>query len=139
VKTIVYTWGYSKHGLEDLCSLLREHGITHVIDVRARPMSRIWRWRHGALEDEFGPAYIWAECFGNPDGRTPDNWTPPNIKLGPFRGYLSDALREVIGSGMLGNVLLLCLEHDPAKCHRSAVADFIGLETVHLGWPGVQG
>ena len=144
-KMIVYTWGYSKrmpedlltHGAEGPCGLVVDHNIRHIIDVRARPWSH-WRpeWNRNALQQRFGPRYIWAPCFGNPEAVTPDGW----------RGWLDQSKQlatralafswaHVIHSGGLGNVLLLCLEQDPLKCHRSAVAEFIGCKTIHLGVP----
>ena len=144
----IYTWGCSKRAADDLERVIYDRDIDHIIDVRARPRSRRPAWNKAKLEEKFGAAYIWAQCFGNPGKHPPDDWeyglsfTEPEERWGPVdiavhgcQGDRAFALAVTIASGALGNVLLLCLEQDPMKCHRSAVAEFIGGEIIHLGVP----
>jgi len=127
----VYTWGYSKRTPNDLERVMYQYDIQYIIDVRARPGSRKPGWNKAKLEEKFGPAYIWAQCFGNASRVAPENWRPGDAGMSD----IAPALADVIRVGMLGNVLLLCLEQDPEKCHRSAVAEFIGCKTIHLEVP----
>lgn len=131
---MIYTWGYSERAPDDLQQLISKHDIRCIIDVRARPRSRQkgGRWNKAKLQARFPVRYIWAECFGNAIGMPPEKWTPSCAKAS---SNVARQLADVIAVGYLGNVLLLCLEQDPAKCHRSAVAEFIGGEIIHLGVP----
>ena len=41
VRSVVYTIGHSTYGAEHFVSLLKQHGVTAVCDVRSKPYSRM--------------------------------------------------------------------------------------------------
>ncbi len=121
-------------------------GVERVIDVRFRPQSRrpgMSKTRLGALLGEHGIAYEHRRALG----------TPPDLrflyrsgKVGEaaegFRAHVRasaaadlDALAAELDTGP--RTALLCLEADPAVCHRRVLADELrarrpGLEVVDL-------
>ncbi len=121
-------------------------GVERVIDVRFRPQSRrpgMSKTRLGLLLAEHGIGYEHRRALG----------TPPDLrflyrsgKVGEaaegFRAHVRasaaadlDALAAELDTGP--RTALLCLEADPAVCHRRVLADELrarrpGLEVVDL-------
>jgi uncharacterized protein (DUF488 family) len=129
-KVTVFTVGTSGRDAEELARVLIRNQIDHIIDCRAKPRSRKPCWNHKRLVERFGGTYIWARYFGNPL-RLPLNEWAASACGSEASGIIEDMIKA-IRRGVLGNVILLCQERDPSKCHRSAVARLIDLETVHL-------
>ncbi len=125
---------------------LEAAGVERVIDVRFRPQSRrpgMSKTRLGLLLAEHGIGYEHRRALG----------TPPDLrflyrsgKVGEaaegFRAHVRasaaadlDALAAELDTGP--RTALLCLEADPAVCHRRVLADELrarrpGLEVVDL-------
>lgn len=126
----LYTWGYQSRSIEELLVIVRAHPVICVADVRRTPYSRHQpEFCEHELRRVFGGYYRHAWILGNQHRTLP--W-----KRGP------EWERDVKGAAaQLGDcpVLLLCLERDPERCHRSEVAHEIrglcGCEVTHLGGP----
>jgi uncharacterized protein (DUF488 family) len=130
--TSLWTIGYERLMPEALVAELRAAGVRRVLDVRFRPQSRrpgMSKTRLGALLAEHGIAYESRRGLG----------TPPDLRFlyrsgrideaaSGFRRHLEanvadelDALAaELPGAPATA---LLCLEADPAHCHRRVVAE----------------
>jgi hypothetical protein len=57
-------------------------------------------------------------ALGNTSGK--ENWIRPN------QGQAEAALLEIAELARMGNILLLCTEMNPHKCHRIDVANRLG-------------
>jgi uncharacterized protein (DUF488 family) len=130
--TRLWTIGYERLMPEALVAELRAAGVRRVLDVRIRPQSRrpgMSKTRLGALLAEHGIAYENRRGLG----------TPPDLRFlyragriheaaAGFRRHLeanaADEL-DALAAELPGAppTALLCLEADPAHCHRRAVAE----------------
>jgi uncharacterized protein (DUF488 family) len=114
-----------------LTDLLRENDVEHLVDIRTQPASR----RHPhfsriAMETWLPIAYRWEPRLGGWRTPRPDS---PNVALRDeaMRGYADhmrtpefwDALDEVLGDARRTRTAVMCSEGDPARCHRSLLAD----------------
>jgi uncharacterized protein (DUF488 family) len=124
----LYTWGYSGRTQADLFQLMTEHQISLVVDVRERPWSRDPQWRKPALTATFGEHYHHLPDLGNRT-RSVGNVQLVNEERGLAR------LEELLRTHR--RLLLMCLEREHHRCHRSYVAQRMrermeGLEVAHL-------
>jgi uncharacterized protein (DUF488 family) len=125
----LWTIGYERRTPEALAAELTAAGVQRVLDVRFRPQSRqpgMSKTRLGALLAEHGIAYVSRRDLG----------TPPDVR--PFfrRGavaegakallaHIDPATLDALASELVGAApptALLCLEADPAHCHRTVIA-----------------
>jgi uncharacterized protein (DUF488 family) len=130
--TSLWTIGYERLLPEALVAELGAAGVRRVIDVRFRPQSRrpgMSKTRLSALLAEHGIAYEHRRALG----------TPPDLRVLFRAGRLAEAAegyrRHVEAHAAqeldaLADELprapataLLCLEADPAGCHRRLVAE----------------
>jgi uncharacterized protein (DUF488 family) len=130
--TRLWTIGYERLLPEALVAELEAAGVRRVLDVRYRPQSRrpgMSKTRLGDLLAEHGIAYESRRELG----------TPPDLRFlfragrideaaAGFRRHLEasacdelDALAEELPGAPA--TALLCLEADPAHCHRRQVAE----------------
>ncbi|MBR1800892.1 MAG: DUF488 domain-containing protein [Bacteroidaceae bacterium] len=139
---MLYTIGHSTHTQERFLELLREHGIDCLVDVRSVPMSRYapqfdlrefsaFLHAHSVqylfFGEEFGARQ--TDCL-NEDGQVDfGRVTQGNrFKVGVQR--LDDLMQADC------NVVLMCSEADPLKCHRFALLaryfHELGLDVKHI-------
>jgi uncharacterized protein (DUF488 family) len=130
--TRLWTIGYERLLPEALVAELRAAGVRRVLDVRFRPQSRrpgMSKTRLGALLAEHGIAYETRRGLG----------TPPDLRFLYRAGRLAEAtagfrrhLDAAAGDELdtlaaelpdAPPTALLCLEADPAHCHRRVVAE----------------
>jgi uncharacterized protein (DUF488 family) len=146
----LFTVGHSTRSFAELASLLAEHRIALLVDVRRFPGSR----RHpqfsrdtlAASLDAAGIGYLHESDLG---GRRAPQTASPNTawRVAAFRGYADwmaqppfhAALARLLGHAREQPVVILCAEAVPWRCHRRLIADAAvvrGLEVVHLLAPG---
>lgn len=128
----VCTIGYEGAALDRWVETLAAAGIEIVIDVRDIPISRRKGFSKTALAARLGEAgidYLHVRSLGNPrefrhalkDGiMTFDEFAPL------FRRQLSERtgdIAQVLELTESRRVCLVCFEEDPARCHRSLVAE----------------
>ena len=130
--TRLWTIGYERLLPEALVAELRAAGVGRVIDVRFRPQSRrpgMSKTRLAALLGEHGIAYEHRRALG----------TPPDLRVLFRAGRLAEAAEayrrhveahagddlDALADELPGApaTALLCLEADPAGCHRRLVAE----------------
>jgi len=120
----ILTIGYHGSTPETLFATLRAAGCRLVVDVRAAPWSRRAMFTKQALRDSapaVGLAYVHLPGLGNPAKSNPTGGSSLTEHLASPVGQaaLAEAARLLRDHGTLA---LLCLERDPATCHRTAVA-----------------
>ncbi|MGZ4268383.1 MAG: DUF488 domain-containing protein [Solirubrobacteraceae bacterium] len=128
----LFTIGYEKLLPGALVAELQAAGVRRVLDVRYRPQSRrpgMSKTRLGALLAEHGIAYEHRRALG----------TPPDLRVLYRAGRVAEAAaayREHVEATAAGELdalaaelgsspatALLCLEADPAGCHRRVISD----------------
>lgn len=142
------TIGYERLLPPELVAELRAAGVRRLIDVRFRPQSRragMSKTRLGELLAEHGIAYEHRRALGTP----PDiRWFYKNRQEAEgarrFAEHIEaddagalDELADELRSPATPPTALLCLEADPAVCHRRVIADHLrqrlpGLRVIDL-------
>ncbi|MBE7507131.1 MAG: DUF488 domain-containing protein [Planctomycetia bacterium] len=126
-KPCLFTIGHSDHEMPAFVSLLAQHGVTAIADVRSQPYSRF----HGQFNRETlaellnraGTQYVFLgqelgarrserECYHEKQARY-----DLIAKLPAFREGL-DRLRRGLTTH---RIALLCAEKDPITCHRAVL------------------
>lgn len=144
----IWTIGYEKLLPGALVAELEHAGVKRLIDVRYRPQSRragMSKTRLGELLGDHGIAYEHRRALGTP----PDiRWYYKNKREAEgarqFDEHIEheegaaalDALAEELRAGAPPTALM-CLEADPAVCHRRTVAEHLrervpGLRVIDL-------
>jgi uncharacterized protein (DUF488 family) len=132
----LWTIGYEKLLPGALVAELEHAGVRRLLDVRYRPQSRragMSKTRLGELLAEHGIEYQHRRALGTP----PDiRWYYKNKQEAEgarqFAGYIEqddgaaalDALAEELRTGAPPTALM-CLEAEPAVCHRRTVAEHL--------------
>jgi uncharacterized protein (DUF488 family) len=145
----LYTIGYEGRKPDDLVAVLKNGGVTCVVDVRQMPLSRKPGFSKSALATFLASHGI--EYVGFPRLGTPPAIRNHYKKSGDFAllkhdysRYLSTqepAVAELRDLVSQGGCALLCFERDPAKCHRAILAEVIARRSgssfcvEHLGLP----
>jgi len=133
---ILYTWGYQSRSIGDLDVLIEKYNIDWIVDVRRRAWAQYQpAFRSSNLQQHFqqknhASYKTLGRYLGNLHQALP--WKKPTDWQTGI-----DQVVEMLDHRH--NVLLLCLERDPVRCHRYEVAQAIqeltGYDVVHLGWP----
>lgn len=152
VAPLICTIGHSNRPLETFLDLLRQNGITRVLDVRTVPRSR----HNPQFGQELLPAslrkagisYTHIPALGGLRRARPDS---PNMgwRNASFRGYAdymqTEAFQDEVALLAAGarqeNFVLMCAEAVPWRCHRSLVADALllrGVRVEHIIGPGAR-
>lgn len=146
----IWTLGHSNRSLEATTALLREQGVTRLLDVRTLPRSRHNPQHNteslrGSLHAA-GIAYSHLPALGGMHKPKPHSMNLGWREEG-FRGYADHmqtpeferALVELLTGAAREPAAFMCAEADPARCHRSLLADAIsvrGVEVRHIMGPG---
>lgn len=137
----VFTIGYERATPPSLLAALREAGVRTLVDVRAIAASRRPGFAKSALAaslQEAGIGYLHLRALGTPaEGRAAVRAGRPEVMRRIVAAHLAGtealaALANLADLARRQRVCLLCLEHDPAQCHRSLVAEAVGLPIRHL-------
>lgn len=122
----IFTVGHSVHKVEEFINLLKQHHITHIIDVRSVPYSRYTpQFNKEHLANVLvGDNIIY--CFaGEPFGARQDDLSLYNEQgiLDFEKVQKSERFNKGIAKLTQGvenghNLCLMCSEKDPLVCHR---------------------
>lgn len=139
----IFTIGYEGSTVGEFLAALQKAGVERVIDVRALPLSRRPGFSKTPLRtalEEAGIEYVHLKALGTPsEGRAAARAGRHEELKRIYAGQLE--LPEAIAQSaqMLGLAeekpsALLCMERDPAHCHRTLLLDAVAseAEVVHL-------
>ena len=131
---VAFTLGHSTRTLDELTSLLREHGVTLLADVRTVPRSRTNpQFNRETLPTSLelaGIGYAHLPGLGGLRKTRPDSINTGWRNLS-FRGYadymqtpeFAASLDELLALIQRQRVAIMCAEAVPWRCHRSLIAD----------------
>jgi len=137
----VFTIGYADTTPDGLIAALRAAGVRTLVDVRAIANSRKPGFSKRALAEALegaGISYLHERALGTPgEGRAAARAGRAAEMRRIFGRHLEGveaqaALAALAERARRESVCLLCLEADPAQCHRTLVAEAVGLPIRHL-------
>ncbi len=135
---MIYTIGHSNHPIERFISLLRQHGIQAVADVRSTPYSRFNpQFRRESLAASLSDAGIRYVFLGQELGarsQDPSCYDGNRVSYAKLaRSALFQSGLERLISGMREfRIALMCAEREPLDCHRTIL---VTREVEHRGIP----
>jgi len=133
-KPAIFTVGYEKWSVDRLLDELMRHGIARIIDVRRNPIARRYGFHKSTLSrlaGKVGIEYIHVPELGIPSElRQELNSQADYQRL--FTRYTdtilpgnTDSVNRVASLVQKKASALLCMEADPAQCHRTCLAKAI--------------
>ena len=124
-ETLVLTVGHSNHPLETFVSLLQQHGVETLADVRSMPYSRFNPQFNRKSLDAALQAQGIAYCFmgqalgGRPEDRSCyENGRVRYDRLAQTPLYRG-GIEQVIETAEIERIALMCAEKEPLDCHRT--------------------
>lgn len=132
----VFTIGHSNHPIDAFISLLRQHGITALGDVRSSPFSRFHpQFNKDALERVVKANGIRYVFLGKELGaRSEDRSCYENGRVQYSRLARTELFKKGIDRVLSGSqefrVALMCAEKEPLECHRTLL---VGRALVDIG------
>jgi uncharacterized protein (DUF488 family) len=135
----VYTVGYEGRDVADLIALLSTHRVETLVDVRLTPISRKAGFSKTALSSalaDAGITYLHERELGNPKENRPAYRAGEKTARRRYLAHLlqngGDAVARLSDIVATSATALLCVERESSICHRSAVADQLGVAVVSL-------
>ncbi|MBD2439464.1 DUF488 domain-containing protein [Nostoc sp. FACHB-110] len=117
-KKCILTFGYgNRKDYAKFLEYLRNFNVECVVDVRMVPRAWSRKWYGEQIKilcESNNIEYISKTALGNTSGK--ENWIPLNQE------EADQALYEIAQLAQKGNILLLCAEMNPNRCHRKEVA-----------------
>jgi hypothetical protein len=137
----VFTLGHSTLPIEQLIALLRTYGIERLADVRTIPRSRHNpQFNADTLAETLKAGeldYVHITALGGLRHARKDS-VNTGWRNASFRGYADymqtqefrDALQALVPISREKRLALMCAEAVPRRCHRSLVADALGVRGI---------
>lgn len=139
----LFTIGHSDRSMEDFLSLLKQHDIQNLVDIRAYPhSSRFPYFSEDSLREKLSSSinYHWA---GRRLGgmRKPKKQTShPALTRDSFRGFaeymetseFEQAVSQLLKLAAKSPTAIMCAEKDALACHRSLISDYLVLNNVSV-------
>lgn len=131
---LVMTIGHSTRTLEEFIDMLQTHGASCVVDVRTVPRSRHNpQFNKTSLPrplKKAGMGYVHLPGLGGLRHAKPDSLNV-GWRNASFRGYadymqtpgFTQSLDELVRLANQEQIVLMCAEAVPWRCHRSLIAD----------------
>lgn len=136
--TAVFTAGYEGRSVDGFFDVLLRHAIAVVVDVRKNPVSRKYGFAGtslAAIADKLGMQYRHTPELGIPSAK--------RLSLSSREDYdrlfewyrekslpaVDDSVAATCSLVKSAKSVLVCMEQDPACCHRSHLADLISKRT----------
>jgi uncharacterized protein (DUF488 family) len=130
----IFTIGYEGATVDEFVAALKRAGVERVIDVRALPLSRRPGFSKTPLRlalAEVGIEYVHLKALGTPSaGRTAARAGRHEDMARVYAGQLElpEAMAQSAQMLELARekpTALLCMERDPAHCHRTLLLDAV--------------
>ena len=143
----VFTIGYEGIGIDEFLSLLTEHSIDTVVDVRELPLSRKPGFSKKSLSNVLatsGRDYVHMADLGCPKlvrdrYRADGDWKQYTDGFLEYLKTRGAAVADLCALAATSNCALLCFESDSNFCHRTMVAnavkDYCKARVVHIKSP----
>lgn len=135
----VFTVGYEGRSVDELLTLLREHRVRVLVDVRLNAISRKRGFSKTALSGSLADAgieYVHEPALGNPKENRPayrdGHPSAQRRYLRHVEKHGADAVARVSELIAAAPTALLCVEREPETCHRTAIAAELGARIVSL-------
>lgn len=128
---IIYTIGYWGREISEFISILRENGVTAVVDVRRFPKSSDANFSRENLEKALGENGIKYIFLGESLGGFVRGGYEKYMETQKFR----EGLKRLIEIAEKEVVALMCKEKDVRRCHRRFIAQQLknlGVEVKNL-------
>jgi uncharacterized protein (DUF488 family) len=133
-KLHIFTIGHSTRSLEEFLAILKEYGITELVDIRTIPKSRHNpQFNHDNLADYLRNHHIGYRHQKNLGGLRHTHANSINLawRNASFRGYadymqtpeFQEGIQELIKTAQEKKVAIMCAEAVPWRCHRSLIGD----------------
>lgn len=133
-RIVIYTVGHSTQPMDEFIGLLKAHGVKKLVDVRTIPKSRHNpQFMEEALAGSLraaGLTYRRAKSLGGLRHVRKDS---PNggWRNKSFQGYVdymqtaefSEAVDNLVDRGQHSDLVIMCAEAVPWRCHRSMIGD----------------
>lgn len=136
----LYTVGYEGIYFEEFVAFLGMYGLAHIVDVRAVPFSRRVGFNGSELSvnlPRYGFKYTHLPALGNTNaGRNYaklEKWDEMRreVETQLDTSAAKAALGWLSSQYTIAPTALMCYEQNPAKCHRTIVAEkLVGLDNV---------
>lgn len=128
-RTRLFTLGYEGRSLGEVLELVRSHAIDQVLDVRENPSSKKPGFSEAELREalgRIGVSYVPLPELGCASPSRHAFWkgNPPEAFFTEYRRRLAErphAFPDLLQRVASKRSLLLCLERDPARCHRAVL------------------
>lgn len=135
IHTEIFTIGHSNHDLSQFISLLVQHQIQALVDVRSIPNSRfVPQFNRKRFAEALAAAgiayhYLGDRLGGRPQdpsvyrsGRLPKTWAEVGMEIDYDRvrqmdGY-QEGLQMLLDLAARAHTAVMCAEEDPQQCHR---------------------
>jgi len=139
----IFTIGYEGATVAEFIAALQGAGVERIIDVRALPLSRRPGFSKSPLRaalEEAGIEYVHLKALGTPtEGRAAARAGRHEDLKRIYAGQLELPEAMVQSAQMVELALekpsaLLCMEREPAHCHRTLLLDAVAAEAdvIHL-------
>ncbi len=135
---VVHTIGHSNRELAVFLDLLRTHGIERLVDVRTVPRSRHNpQFNRDTLPEALAEYAVAYEHRAGLGGLRKTRKDSPNQgwRNASFRGYadymqtpeFAAELEALVALASGARIAIMCAEAVPWRCHRSLIADALGV------------
>lgn len=141
-KAELFTVGHSNQGIDRFVSLLHQHKITALADVRSHPYSRyLPHFNQSALKAVLNREKIYYVFLGRNLGARPDD---PDCYVEGKAVYekiaatvaFDEGIQRIVKGAQQQRIALMCAEKDPITCHRAILIcqhlRKFGLEIKHI-------
>jgi len=127
----IWTIGHSNRSTETFVSLLKEHEIKLLIDVRRFPTSKIEHFKKEEIEKwlpQYGIEYMFlGEELGG-------------YRRGGYQAYMKtkqfrEGMEKLIEVSKQNKACIMCMEPNPKYCHRRFISTYLeekDVEVVHI-------
>jgi len=115
----IYTIGHSNHPIERFVALLRDAGVSLLVDVRSTPYSRrVPQFNRERLRESLKAAGIDYRHLGDALGGKPQGG-PRDYAAMARTSAFNAALDTIVEEAVRQPLALMCAEREPMDCHRT--------------------